>query len=215
MSQEFQIPGIRLLVLTSLLCLSSCTIPVTRLQGFRWPPRHYEYERVVEFGERLGISPEQMTLLDSAIVTKEFKHLDSNGITDSLVKIEFLFRFVCPIQVMYFDKDQKLVSQQSVCHSGLPKKWNFDRLRDNYPPITEYSVDSLSMDLDELNEYLLPRINLSEVQGRSVLVFWPRTFWRPSRKLINGIRPVLDSLEGDERISSYYVNMDLFKYQKM
>jgi hypothetical protein len=173
------------------------------IYGVKWPVKKHTKTQLIEYSEKLNFYNKDLHLIDTSLVTK----ITPKGI-DSISKIEIASRYACPVQIMFFDNEKKLVSHQTICHSDdAKKKWNFKGLSSDLIPKTEVSIDSLSLNFEKINDFLVPKIELKEKKSLIILVFWSRTLWRQSKNLSKAVN---EFILNSDKFEIFYVNMDDF-----
>ncbi len=159
-----------------------------------------------------SVSPEQINNFYLQLPLKEFKK--------ATVDSTFLFRMkktyakdtaqlryhLQPLQALYFDSDENLISFHVNCNAGgFPNlQWNRNNVFNKFPPATQTKVDNL-FELQEFKKL----VHLNEEKNSydySIVIFWNFFLEKQSRRLID---QVLDNVKlTNKKINLIFVNND-------
>ena len=119
-----------------------------------------------------------------------------------------------PLQAIYFDSTNHMVSFQINCYAGgFPNlKWDRDSILTLFPPKVQAPLDSLVLDTT-LRKYLQPMAHSKQLTFKGydyvVYVFWNKFMGRQNRRFINFIHSNYN-LSSDNNVKFVYVSMDNF-----
>jgi hypothetical protein len=195
--------NIRLVYVSLLLSLASCTPLILKTMGMKKPHIPTD-EEFYHFGQKWNMSIYfQQTLLPSYI--DELDKIDS--VNPKLAK-----DLLQPIQAMYFDASGKLVSFHINCYAGgyLNLNWNKFGNFDLFPAKTNAPCES-SVTLSWLLPYLkpveFPCVKMKDLDY-TVVVFWSRWTGRQSEHLVEYVQKNIKLAPKETRIQVMYVNTD-------
>lgn len=124
--------------------------------------------------------------------------------------------FYQPLQLMYFDKSEKLISYFVNCNAGgWPNlKWNRNHNFEQFPPFSNYNPEIIK--LSDITNYIKPLNkdfnffkNYKNNSDFVVIIFWNRFMGRQTKKFLKIINSNLN-LNKNTNITVFYVNNDNF-----
>ncbi len=126
------------------------------------------------------------------------------------------YRHNQPLQVLYFNREGKLISFHNNCYAGgFPNlKWDKNHVFSSFPPKTQIPLDSIFTLRKVLeNVYDLNGIPANRKIGESdfyVVVFWNIFMKRQSRRLIEIVNDNIKLAHSEYVITTLYVNDDTY-----
>lgn len=192
------------LIIWSLLFFSSCGVVFNGLYGLK-NVKSVDEESVMKFGDKYGIPPVNSYLLDSGYVAS----IKSQDTAQFSLQIN---NHLQPLQALYFDKNEKIISYHINCYAGgFPNlKWNRNQIMEVFPPLQQAPLDSLvSLDLIRNNIHLVIDDNKSDstIYTNTVVVFWNRFMGRQTKRFIKTIQQNFKLSKVGE-VNVIYVNND-------
>ncbi len=194
----------RLLFKVLVLSLATVLVACSSFYGLK-KLREYSPETIRETAERYHIPPERSYVLDTAYFTF-IRKLYGN---DTLQVKNHLQ----PLQVLYFDKSERLISHHLNCYArGFPNlKWNRDGLFDSFPAVTQIPADSM-LTFGNLLRFIRPAGDWTVKPTVSdkeyyVVVFWDIFMGRQSKRLIERVNENLLLSDG-QQVEVLFVNND-------
>lgn len=135
------------------------------------------------------------------------------GQFDSLIYQNSRNNHAQPLQVLYFDSLNQLVSYQVNCYAGgFPNlKWNRNNAFENFPPSQQAPIDSLISFEKQL--YFIKSLNgtneklILNDSSLTVFVYWNRFMGRQSKRLIKLVQKNV-ALAKDNNLKVIYINND-------
>ena len=135
------------------------------------------------------------------------------GQFDSLIYQNSRNNHAQPLQVLYFDSLNQLVSYQVNCYAGgFPNlKWNRNNAFENFPPSQQAPIDSLISFEKQL--YFIKSLNgtneklILNDSSLTVFVYWNRFMGRQSKRLIKLVQKNA-ALAKDNNLQVIYINND-------
>lgn len=195
--------NIRFLSVSILLSMTACTPLILSTMGMK-KPRIITEDELYSYGRKWNMSLYyQQTLLPTYV--DELEKIDS--VNPKLAK-----DLLQPIQAMYFDSSERLISYHINCNAGGYPNLNWNRFGnfDVFPAKTNAPCDSLvtlSWLLPFLNPVEYPCVKIKDLDY-TVVVFWSRFTGRQSRHLVEFVQENLKLASKETRIQIMYVNTD-------
>ncbi len=201
------------LLLIGLFSLQSCSPIFNGIYGFKKLKTLTEDE-IITTAVKFNIPLENCLVLDT-----NYKSLLKSF--DTLTQAETVKNHYQPLQMLYFNKDKKLISFHANCYAGgFPNlKWDRTKSFSTFPPQTVAPLDSLfgySMILKYTHKLKPMAQNLNEqmVDEYVVLVFWNRFLGRQSKRMIALLQQNA-ALAKDKNLKIIYINNDNFFVQNL
>jgi hypothetical protein len=206
-----------LLVCPVCLLLSGCALIIYESYGMKLPKMLNKHQ-ILSCAGKYDIPADQVYILDTSY-SKYLKTLpvfDSAMIADTAHKWAYHVRHNHgqPLQALYFDRENKLVSFHINCDiKGFPNlNWNYSGNFNTFiPKTTTYIYPLVTFDK------ILPYIRTIDDQPLNpeafkdkdfnIVVFWGRISGRQSKRLVRTVRENL-KLANDQRYNILYVNDD-------
>ncbi len=188
----------------SLLLFSSCGFVFNGLYGLK-NVKFVNEETVIKFGDKYEIPLVNSYLLDSGYIA----FIKSQDTVQFSLQIN---NHLQPLQALYFDKNEKIISYHINCYAGgFPNlKWNRNQVMEVFPPLQQAPLDTLvSLGLIRNNIHLLVGENKqdSTTFSTTVVVFWNRFMGRQTKRFIKAVQQNIKLSEVGE-VNVIYVNND-------
>lgn len=201
------------LLLIGLFSLQSCSPIFNGIYGFKKLKTLTEDE-IITTAVKFNIPLENCLVLDT-----NYKSLLKSF--DSLTQAETVKNHYQPLQMLYFNKDLKLISFHANCYAGgFPNlKWDRTNNFSTFPPQTVAPLDSLfgySMILKYTHKFkpMAQSLNEPMVNEYVVLVFWNRFLGRQSKRMISLLQQNA-TLAKAKNLKIIYINNDNFLFQNL
>jgi hypothetical protein len=199
--------------LICILLIQSCSPIFNGIYGFK-KLKNLTEDEIIKTAVKFNIPLENCLVLDT-----NYKSLLKSF--DTLTQAEAVKNHYQPLQMLYFNKDKKLISFHANCYAGgFPNlKWNRSNSFSVFPPQTVAPLDSLfgySMILKYTQNLKPSGQNLREpmVNEYIVLVFWNRFLGRQSKRMISLLQENA-ALAKDKNLKIIYINNDNFFVQNL
>jgi hypothetical protein len=192
------------IIVFSLMVFSSCGFIMNGLYGLK-NVKSVDNETVLDYGKKFNIPQDKSYLLDSSYV--EFiKKQDTSKFSLQMNN------HLQPLQALYFDENENLISYHINCYAGgFPNlEWNRNQVMDVFPPLQQAPVDSLiSLELIRNSIRLVVSDNKvdSTRYSNTVIVFWNRFMGRQSERFIHTVQQNITLSKGGN-VKLIYVNND-------
>ena len=195
------------LLLTLFVCVtlvSSCSSIVLSCYGMR-NPKPVDHTTIVKQAKKYHIPESDSYVLDTAY--KEY--VTTRGLPFTQ---ENSYNHLQPLQALYFDSNNNLVSFQINCYAGgFPNlNWNRNNSMGTFPPNQQAPVDSL-IPLNKLITFMQPLAGAQNIKTDNadyvVVVFWTKFMGRQSKRLIRYVQQNRQ-LAPDKKVKIVYVNAD-------
>lgn len=185
-----------------LLSLSGCA----KLYGLK-QPKARSNQTIQEFAARYKIPSGESFILDTSYLTFA-RNIDTT-------QKELIKNHLQPLQALYFDKSDRLVSYHINCYVGgglMNLRWDRDGLFDTFPPEKQAPVDSL-LNFKELLQFVRTFDNKAvDSSGYAkadynVVIFWSIFTGRQSKRFIRLIKSNRELAKG-KMVNFLFVNND-------
>lgn len=191
-------------ILASLFVLSGCTATLTTLYGMK-KIKPMSKNAINQSAKRYHIPSEDSYEMD----TNYFSYLFS---LDSVRYKRQIKNHTQPLQALYFDRSNQLVSFHVNCYAGgFPNlKWNRFGIFDEFVPKQQAPLDSI-LPLDKQLTFLIPLNNNSLIKRDEydyiIIVYWSRFMGRQSKRLVRIVQENV-AKSSPQQAKIIYVNND-------
>ena len=209
---------IRIVILClACLLLSGCALIIYESYGMKLP-KILDKHQILSYAGKYDIPSDQVYILDTTYsqYLKSLPVFDSTKISDSARKWAYHVRHnhAQPLQVLYFDSENKLVSFHINCDiKGFPNlKWNYSGNFDTFIPKTTTYIYPL-VTFDKILPYIRTlddkSLDLETFKDKdfNIVIFWGRISGRQSKRLVETVRENL-KLAKNQKYNILYVNND-------
>jgi hypothetical protein len=192
------------IIVFGLTVFSGCGFIMNGLYGIK-NVKPMDDKTVLTYGNKFNIPQDKSYLLDSTyiqFVKKQDTSKYSSEINNHLQ----------PLQALYFDENEKLISYHINCYAGgFPNlEWNRNQVMDVFPPLQQAPVDSL-VSLALIRNCIRSVIGNNKVDStrfnNTVIVFWSRFMGRQTERFIQTVQQNA-SLSKGGIVNLIYVNTD-------
>jgi hypothetical protein len=199
--------------------LTSCSSIVSCMYGIR-PLEELNAKEVQKIASKYKIASNESFLLDTSFraLLITLPTIDSNCLQDLSIYPFCNIRknHLQPMQIMYFDKNNTLVSYHVNCDmSGFPNlKWNdtgnFNTFipRSTTYPDSYVKFDDLAMYISNCNSQQIQYADFNDADY-NIVIFWCKCFGRQSKRVIKLVRENLQ-INHSEKVNLLFVNIDNF-----
>ena len=193
-----------LLIVWSLLFFSGCGFVINSLYGLK-NVKTVDEKTILKYGDKFNIPQDKNYLLDAGY----FTFISKQDTAKFGLQIN---NHLQPLQALYFNKNEKIISYHINCYAGgFPNlKWNRNQIMEVFPPLQQAPLDSLvSLGLIRNNIHLLVDKNKqdSNIYNTTVVVFWNRFMGRQTRRFIKTVQHNI-KLSENGNVNIVYVNND-------
>lgn len=196
---------VRAIIIFCVIVFSSCSPVLLKIYGLK-NLKHLDNLEIEKTARNYHIPNKDLFILDSSYFT--FLHSFDSAKYKQQIK-----NHSQPLQLLYFDKEGKLISFHINCYAGgFPNlKWNRNEILDSFIPKSQTPLDSMIT----FNQYLkyIKNINSKPVSFDTantdyfILIYWNRFMGRQSKRLIYYVNKNL-KLAGNKKTQTFYINTD-------
>jgi hypothetical protein len=160
---------------------------------------------ILTYGNKLNIPQEKSYLLDSNYVEFIKKQDTSKYSLQMNNNLQ-------PLQALYFDENEELISYHVNCYAGgFPNlEWNRNQVMDVFPPLQQAPVDSL-VSLVLIRNCTHPLVGNGRIDStkynNTIVVFWSRFMGRQTERFIQTVQQNAGLSKGGI-VNLIYVNTD-------
>jgi hypothetical protein len=190
----------------SLTVLSGCGFIMNGLNGIK-NVKPMDDKTVLTYGNKFNIPQDKSYLLDSTYI-QFVKKLDTSKYSSEINN------HLQPLQALYFDENEKLISYHINCYAGgFPNlQWNRNQVMDVFPPLQQAPVDSL-VSLALIRDCIHPVVGNDRIDptkyNNTIVVFWSRFMGRQTKRFVETVQQNVNLSEG-KAVNVIYINNDNF-----
>jgi hypothetical protein len=212
--------GLVLSLLIVLFVMTGCSSVLTCIWGFRSFDSNYSNEQITKTAFSWGIQKDELYFLQNEYIEYIDSVASKNGFSlnscDTAAYFQKFKNHSQPLQIMFFDKEGKLVAFLTNCYcGGFPNfKWNRNHSLDTLPARQVTPLDTLI----SFNKLITLIHNIDNQapdpckfinKEYSIVVFWATYFGRQSKRLIKEVEKKYGGFKYDNKAEILYINSDL------
>ncbi|MFM2155791.1 MAG: hypothetical protein RL516_540 [Bacteroidota bacterium] len=192
------------IIVFGLTVLSGCGFIMNGLYGLK-NVKPMDDKTILTYGNKFNIPQDKSYLLDSTYI-QFVKNQDTSKYSSEINN------HLQPLQALYFDENEKLISYHVNCYAGgFPNlEWNRNQVMDVFPPLQQAPVDSLvslALIRDCIHSVVGDNVVDSTRYNNTVIVFWSRFMGRQTERFIQTVQQNA-SLSKGGIVNLIYVNTD-------